>query len=312
MNNSHIINAMNRFMFATTPNPNAGYPIADLIVRRVHVDLSKGFPRFWNGNDAFRTAFANALSMSFPFGEQFFIDAVKVGLKHLPDTDKNQDLREGLKKFIGQEATHRQIHKLYNEQLEKQGYRNAWEPRVVRRIQIERNRMTRKGVEKTYLHELAITCAVEHLTAILGDITLSRQGETHDLFYNACEPMKTLWHWHAAEELEHKSMAFDLYMSLGGDRAMRMYWYRRFLLLFVIDLARQVTYNLWRDGMWKYPSTWMSGTKFIWGRRGLLRSTWAQLKDYARSDFHPQQHGDNALAQNWLNGNQAHWSAVSY
>jgi uncharacterized protein len=56
----------------------------------------------------------------------------------------------------------------------------------------------------------------------------------------------------------------------------------------------------------------MSGTKFIWGRHGLLRSTWAQFKDYARSDFHPQQQGDNALAQDWLNSNQAHWSAVSY
>ena len=298
-------------MSATIQKFSVSYPIPDLIVRRLNVDLSKGFPRFWNGNDAFRTAFANALSMSFPIGEQFFIDAVKAGLAHLPDTVENHALRAGVKKFIGQEATHRQIHALYNAQLEKQGYRNILESRVTRRIEIERDRMKRKGLEKIYLHELAITCAVEHLTAILGDITLSRQGETHDLFYKACEPLNTLWRWHASEESEHKSIAFDLYMRLGGEEKWRMHWYYLFLLMFVIDLTRQTTYNLWRDGSWKYSNTWKSGAKFIWSRHGLVRSTWAQLKEYRRSNFHPQQQGDNALAKNWLNSNQAHWSHVS-
>lgn len=298
-------------MLTNIQNANEGYSHTDLIVRRLHVDLSKGFPRFWNGEDSFRTAFANALSMSFPFGEQFFIDAVKAGLNHLPDTVDNQALRDGLKKFIGQEATHRQIHTLYNAQLEKQGYRNAWEPRVRQRIENERSRMMRKGVEKMYMHELAITCAVEHLTAILGDITLSQQEETHDLFYNACEPMKILWRWHASEELEHRSMAFDLYMRLGGGHRWRMHWYYRFLLMFVIDLTLQIADNLWRDGTWKYSSTWKSCIKFFWGRHGLVRCTWTKLKDYARSDFHPEQQGDSVLAKNWLNSNQAHWSAVS-
>ena len=48
-----------------------------LTVRRLLVDLSQGFDRHWNGGDAFLSAFCNALSMSFPVGEQFFIDAVK-------------------------------------------------------------------------------------------------------------------------------------------------------------------------------------------------------------------------------------------
>ena len=39
--------------------------------------------RHWNGGDAFRTAWFNALSMSFPVGEQFFIDAVREGVKRL-------------------------------------------------------------------------------------------------------------------------------------------------------------------------------------------------------------------------------------
>lgn len=287
------------------------FPITKLTVRRLHINLSKGFPRFWNGNDAFRTNFANALSMSFPVGEQFFIDAVKAGLTHLPASPENEALHNGLKKFIGQEATHRQIHALYNAQLEKQGYRNNWEPRVLKRVQTERRRLERQGLAQPHLHELAITCAVEHLTAVLGDITLSRQGQANDWFLNAQEPMATLWHWHAAEESEHKSMAFDLYVQLGGTHDVRMHWYYRFLVMFVLDLTLQVLSNMWRDGSWKQWRTWRSATRFVWGRDGPVHSTWRPLQDYRRKDFHPQQQGNNQLAQDWLSANQVNWSAVA-
>jgi predicted metal-dependent hydrolase len=41
-----------------------------LVVRRLLVDLQTPIVGHWNGGDAFRTAFFNALSMSFPAGEQ--------------------------------------------------------------------------------------------------------------------------------------------------------------------------------------------------------------------------------------------------
>jgi predicted metal-dependent hydrolase len=44
--------------------------MSDLTVRRLRVDLSAPPPALWNGGDAFRTAFFDALSMSFPAGEQ--------------------------------------------------------------------------------------------------------------------------------------------------------------------------------------------------------------------------------------------------
>jgi predicted metal-dependent hydrolase len=212
------------------------YPSTSLTVRRLHVDLTKGFARHWNGNDAFNTAFANAMSMSFPVGEQFFIDAVKAGLKNLPAGAENDFLHNDIRKFIGQEATHRHIHIAYNIQLEHQGYCNVWERRAAKRIQKVRHQIKAKYGQASFLHELAITCAVEHLTAILGDITLSRRGQQGDWFLNAVDPLKILWHWHAAEESEHKCVAFDLYTRLGGTYKWRMYWYRRVLFMFCFDL----------------------------------------------------------------------------
>ena len=55
-----------------------------LPIRRLRVDLSRGFPPLWNGGEAFRTHYLNALSMSFPVGEQVFIDSVRKGVELLP------------------------------------------------------------------------------------------------------------------------------------------------------------------------------------------------------------------------------------
>jgi uncharacterized protein len=132
----------------------------DLTVRRLMIDLSKGFSRHWNGGDAFMTAYANALSMSFPVGEQFFIDAVKHGAQALPDTPENADLKGVVKGFIGQEATHRHLHGLYNAHLEKQGLVNHWGPRSLKRLERGRRMLFEKS-DKGYMHELAMTAAFE-------------------------------------------------------------------------------------------------------------------------------------------------------
>ena len=60
------------------PDPSL-HATAEPVVRRLLVDLDTPLPRHWCGGDAFRTAWFNALSMSFPVGEQFFIDAVRTG-----------------------------------------------------------------------------------------------------------------------------------------------------------------------------------------------------------------------------------------
>ena len=51
--------------------------MTDVVVLRLLIYLETPVARHWNGGDAFRTAFFNALSFSFPAGEQFFIDSVR-------------------------------------------------------------------------------------------------------------------------------------------------------------------------------------------------------------------------------------------
>ncbi|GGC67155.1 metal-dependent hydrolase [Undibacterium terreum] len=263
--------------------------MSTLTVRRLLIDLKAPFDRHWCGGDAFRSAFFNALSMSFPVGEQFFIDSVRRAQASLP-ASKQAELQQQVQGFIGQEATHRRIHALFNEHLERQGLHNAWQARATERMKLMEGSDPR--------HCLAITAATEHFTAILAEWTLQ-----HPHALEGSEGrLQSMWLWHCAEEVEHKSTAFDLYHALGGDHVWRIKWFRRITGVFLTDVLRQTVNNLRRDGtLWKW-STWKSGYSFLFGKQGLIRNTYQPWRAYLRQDFHPDQQ-DSELSHRWLADN---------
>ena len=94
---------------------------ANIIIKPRHpsFDLRTALGADWHGNNAFKTAFFNALSLTFPVGEKYFIDSVRAFDGDLEDSKLIQDVRG----FIGQEAVHRREHRAYNEILcEERGY----------------------------------------------------------------------------------------------------------------------------------------------------------------------------------------------
>ncbi len=270
--------------------------MTDLVVRRLLIDLEAPFARHWNGGDAFRTAWFNALSMSFPVGEQFFIDAVKLGQKALPD-DRREAMAAPIHGFIGQEATHRRIHALFNGQLEAQGHHNAWAERAVRRLK------RLEGLDAR--HWVAATAATEHITAIFAEWMLA-----HPECLDGAEPrLRTLWTWHAAEEAEHRSIAFDLYLALGGNEVWRHRFMRIVTLHFLSDVFRQTIRNLWHDGELFKPRTWRSGWQLLFARGGLIRSIYTPWKRYFAPGFHPSQQ-DASAAERWLRENGDRYTVV--
>ena len=282
-----------------------------LLVRRLAVDLNKPFGRHWNGGSAFRTAFANALSMSFPLGEQFFIESVQKGLALLPQEPQHEDLRRTIKGFVGQEATHRHLHARFNQILADQGLVNHLQTRIRNRIDYARSLSAKASAKSQALHELAVTAAYEHYTAVFGEQTLAIQNEPGDWFLNAEAPLKTLWQWHASEESEHKCVAFDLYQALGGNHKGRIRWFWVVSFLFGLDVFRQTLNNLWHDRSLFSLKTWVEGFQFMWGRRGLWWRCAHPVSLYLRRDFHPERVGNSALATDWLSQHQAQWTPVS-
>ena len=270
--------------------------MTDLVVRRLLIDLKTPFPARWNGGDAFRSAFFNALSMSFPAGEQFFIDSVRDGLKALP-ADRQHAMAGEVQGFIGQEATHRRIHALFNENLGKLGYDN-W---------IERNASRRRAAHAgdDLRNQVAATAATEHFTAIFADWILR-----HPEALAGTEPrLRTLWQWHSAEESEHRNTAFDMYQALGGNHHWRIRVFKYITTTFLADVARQTIRNLWHDGSLFNWSTWRSCGKLLFARDGMIRGNVQLWRDYMARDFHPSQHPAE-LSQRWLQDNTAQFAVV--
>jgi predicted metal-dependent hydrolase len=256
-----------------------------LEVRNIEFDLNKQLSKDWLDNDPFKTAFFNALSMSFPAGERFFIDSVR----HFRDKVKDPKLKQEISRFIGQEAMHSREHKKYNQMLcEARGYsQRTMEGRTEAAVRLGEKKLSREG-------QLAMTCGVEHLTAILADKILKGW-----MLCNVEPKIRSLWEWHAAEELEHKSVAFDVYMDIGGNYKARKRTLRIFTVNFLLDLLANTTYMLRKDKkLWKW-STLKSGLNFLFAKGGVLREMRSDYLMYFDSGFHPWDDDNRDLLERW-------------
>lgn len=270
--------------------------MTDLIARQLLIDLDTPPGRHWCSGDAFRTALFNALSMSFPIGEQFFIDSLRSGVATLAE-DEQSIWRDMIRGFVAQEATHRQIHKRFNEHLYQAGMVNGWERRIEKRLRLIR-RLSPK-------HHVAITAAYEHFTSIMSSWILA-----HPEHMDASEPrLQNMWLWHASEEIEHRHVAFDVLQRLDGNTALRKRWMWRVTLTFLWDVSLQTLSNLRRDGTLWRRATWQSAWQLLLAPGGLVRERLGQWRDYFRDDFHPSHHTQTASAE-WLDGHKNVYKVV--
>jgi len=168
-------------------------------VRRMGLGFD-GLPRHWFMGHPVHTAVVNALSLLFPAGERFFIRSVK----HYEATIADPALKEAMRAFYGQEAHHQKEHLAANEALEGQGFEIAsflaWWEEVAFEVIEPRFRPHIR---------LAATAAAEHFTATLAEIALRDR-----VLEQAHPSMQALLFWHAAEEIEHKSVAFDVLQAV--------------------------------------------------------------------------------------------------
>ena len=275
MNNEHSEFAMT----STTP---AGLEIRP---RQLAAALPDPMPRHWHGGDPFKSHFFNAMSVLFPEGERFFIHSVRL----FRDQIKDPILLEQIRGFIGQEGHHSREHENYNQRLREMGYDVDYLERgVKRRIAFVKKKFSAENM-------LAGTCAVEHFTAILGDVLL-----TNPRMLEGADPqMAKLWRWHALEETEHKSVAFDMFMQVCGNRKMLRKAMRRSTFFFILDTTKGLIHMLKQDGLLWNWRIWRDGISWLWGKQGVFRPLVSVYKDFYREDFHPWQHENMYLIEQY-------------
>jgi predicted metal-dependent hydrolase len=265
------------------------------------VDWNKGFHKHWNGGDVSATHAFDVLSFMFPQGEKFFIKVAK----EVSQQNKallTQSLKEDLQEFILQEAMHTGYHESYNQILQQHGYKNG----AYNFIEYL-DRMAKKYLAP--IHKLAIVCAWEHYTAILGGYLLKNPM----VLNNAPLQMRLIWHWHAAEETEHKAVCFDLYKQVGGSWLMRVSAFLQVSINFILIFSCLYCSMLWRDGSFRVkrlPKTLYQSARFFWGRKGVGWYVLVHGLKYLSPHFHPWQQNNKDLLQAWLAENDHHLKKV--
>lgn len=241
--------------------------------------------RDWLGGDTFRSLVFNALSITFPAGERFFIRSVKAFRGDVRD----ETLQTQVAGFMSQEAMHTREHVRYNQRLAEHGYRAT----LLHEETEARFAFAQKHT--TDLQRLAATCALEHFTAILAEELLSEP----DLLEGAREAYRDIWLWHAIEESEHKAVAFDVYQEVTGGKG---YWLRvrtmlMVTLLFLHHMRRIFNVMLKDMGLGRSLRARLRLNWVLWGRPGLFRRMMLRWATYFRPGFHPWDHDNRKDVQ---------------
>ena len=232
--------------------------------------------------------FYNALSLFFPQGERFFIHSVR----HFRERIQDPELKAALTAFIGQEAMHGREHDQYNALIREAG---------LPADALERYIGSLLGWFEDHLGpstQLSVTLALEHFTAMLAHLLLSEPG-----LLDGAEPrLKALWRWHAAEETEHKAVAFDVYRTaVGGGAlayALRSGAFAVVMPLFLTHvLAFQAKLLRAERQRPRGARQWLEFGRFLGGRRGLLRQMIKPGLAYFRPGFHPWDEDNHALLE---------------
>ncbi|GAA4872069.1 metal-dependent hydrolase [Kitasatospora terrestris] len=236
--------------------------------RDVQFDWS-ALPLHWIPDEPMATHTINVLHLLLPEGERWFVKVFKDALPLITD----EQLREEVLGFIGQEAIHAEAHQEVLDHLLAQGLdprpyvrQISW---LFRRVLGDKPGLTAAQRHENTIERVAFVAAIEHFTAFLGNWALNSPG----LDRAGADPtMLDLLRWHGAEEVEHRSVAFDLMVHFDPGYLRRL----RGMLV-----SGPLLVHLW-----------VRGTRFMLAAdptlKGSVRPTWREARQIARRGLLPE------------------------
>ncbi|MCP5162301.1 MAG: metal-dependent hydrolase [Hahellaceae bacterium] len=187
-----------------------------LIQRAVSFDFS-GTPLHWIPDDPYSSHFISVIHTLLPAGEFFFCRLYNKALPHIHDARLKNDVRG----FIKQEAMHARAHSsgiggfLDAHNMETASYIKKVEWIFDKPLHDKPfGYQLPKRMEKHWLVlRLGLIAAIEHFTCVLGKYALENPAWDKS---QADAVVLDILRWHGAEEIEHRSVAFDVYNHVGG------------------------------------------------------------------------------------------------
>ena len=257
-------------------------------VRNIRPDFEKDVRRHWFGGNAFTSHMIHALSFQFPPGEAMFVRSVN----HYRDKITDPQLRKAIRAFAAQESLHSKYHDEFNQWVaqrvpEAQAYCEA----ITQQI----DGLYDRHAKKNPLTNLAITVALEHMTAIMARTFLRRS----DILDKIDPQVRALLIWHAIEEIEHRAVAFDVFQTVSGSYRVRVLALIMATMGLFLTTAFYQCKLLFRDGELFHGRAALEHLSTTFGRNGFFTVLLGSYFDFFRRDFHPLQHQDNELIEEW-------------
>lgn len=231
-----------------------------------------GYPNYrlihlYYNDDKYLTTFWNTLSLLFPKGETFFINSVRNYRKQCPEY-----MQKYISAFIGQEAFHTREHISFNSLL---GYD----------VDKELDYILSNLSKLPNSVQLAITCALEHFTALMGYQLLSDIKHRNSVKYGFGE----LWFWHAFEECEHRAVSFDVYDSCVDNYVLRVSIMFAVTVGFIATTLKFYLNNLRKQSLHSKVATGVALAKLAL----LFSKLTPHYLAYYLPNFHPMQLGND-------------------
>ena len=262
-------------------------PARTVRTRRISLSYPEAeLPRHYVSGDLVMSHVVTNLSAMFPEGEDFFVRSVR----HYRDQITDPELRRQVAGFIGQEAMHGREHRSFNLRLGELGYPTREVDRSVKWLFALGEKVLPASVQ------LAITAALEHYTATLAEVLLTDPDARRMM---DVDEVRSLFLWHALEESEHKSVAFDVYQAACGN------WRRRVIVMqavtagFGLAVVASTVHSLLGDRATYRPARLVRSLGALRHSPFLRRNVARQLMAYNGRTFHPEDRDAEGMIDVW-------------
>lgn len=236
-------------------------------------------PRFWFGGDPFKTRIFDALSLTFPDGERYFIECVRLFRDQITDPD----LQKRVADFIRQEAQHGIAHDKMNQIMINQGMP------VQKFIGHVNQRLGHALKRYPKQYNIAITGACEHLTALMANAFFTEKSTMQD----AHPFIRALFAWHSIEEMEHRDVAYDVMTKVGHTSNAIHYGALALVTVLMFGFTMQRANGLLKADGFNLPQRLKmarQGLPWFFGKKGILTHLKSEYLDWYKPNFHPSQH----------------------
>jgi predicted metal-dependent hydrolase len=260
-----------------------------IVVRDPTFQHEQGPGGLWNPRLPELSHTLNGFQLALPYLEPYFIDAVRGARERVKDPQLLADIGA----FCEQEAHHSRQHRQYCRLLRKRYPRLAELETGIQQSLVKSRR------NDSLEWRVAYTAGYEAITAQLSRWLFSH---AEDWFHDADPHFSQMMLWHAAEEIEHRHVVFDVLQAVNPSPALRARALLAALRKTYADLTPAVTYMLEVDG---YAQRWDSRARRLGVRLSAASDLVPAMIRYVLPGYHPNHDREPTGFAAWVAGHPA-------